>query len=64
LKELKNHCSIPAELEAELASILGREAVFDLIATVGFYTVLGGILQTYDTPIDPGIADELTRSPI
>jgi 4-carboxymuconolactone decarboxylase len=55
---------IPADLEAELASMIGREAVFDLIATVGFYTVLGGLLQTYNTPLDDDIADELARSPI
>jgi alkylhydroperoxidase family enzyme len=55
---------IPADLEADLASTIGREAVFDLIATVGFYTVLGGILQTYETPIDDGIAEELARAPI
>lgn len=55
---------IPADLEAELAATIGREAVFDLIATVGFYSVLGGILLTYDTPVDPAIADELTRKPI
>ena len=55
---------IPPELEAELAAAIGRTAVFDLIATVGFYVVLGGILMTYDTPVDPAIADELHRAPI
>jgi 4-carboxymuconolactone decarboxylase len=55
---------IPPELEAELAAAIGRTAVFDLIATVGFYFVLGSILMTYDTPVDPAIADELDRDPI
>lgn len=55
---------IPAELEAELAETIGREAVFDLIATVGFYTVLGGILQTYETPLDDTIAAKLAQTPI
>jgi 4-carboxymuconolactone decarboxylase len=55
---------IPTALEAELAQAIGREAVFDLIATVGFYTVLGGILQTYETPLDTRIADELAHRPI
>lgn len=54
---------IPAHLEAELAQAIGREAVFDLIATVGFYFVLGGILQTYDTPVDDAIVRELDRTP-
>lgn len=55
---------IPETLEAELAHAIGREAVFDLIATVGFYSVLGGILQTYGTPLDQAIADELANAPI
>lgn len=55
---------IPPDLEAELAAAIGREAVFDLIATVGFYTVLGGILLTYDTPVDSEISDRLLRLPI
>lgn len=40
------------EAEAELAAAIGGEAVMDLIATVGFYTVLGYLLMTYETPID------------
>lgn len=51
-------------LEAELASALGREAVFDLIATVGFYSVLGYILMTYDTPVDEQIAKEMSERPL
>ncbi len=55
---------IPPDLEADLSAAIGREAVFHLIATVGFYTVLGGILLTYDTPIDGEISDRLSRRPI
>lgn len=51
-------------LEAELAAALGREAVFDLIATVGFYSVLGYILMTYDTPIDAPVAAEMAERPL
>lgn len=52
------------ELEAELASVLGRKGVFDLIATVGFYSVLGYILMTYDTPIDAPIVAEMKDRPL
>ncbi|QCO57572.1 carboxymuconolactone decarboxylase family protein (plasmid) [Pseudorhodobacter turbinis] len=52
------------EQEAELAAAIGREAVIDLIATVGFYSVLGYLLQTYDTPIDPAIAAEMEEHPL
>ncbi|MBC7152194.1 MAG: carboxymuconolactone decarboxylase family protein [Rhizobium sp.] len=52
------------KLEADLASAIGREDVLDLIATVGFYSVLGYILMTYDTPLDTDIAAELERDPL
>lgn len=55
---------IPAPLEAELRETLGKEAVFDLIATVGFYSVLGTILMTYEVPIDAPIAAQLERTPL
>ena len=40
---------LPAPLEAELSQAIGREGVIDLIATVGFYSVLGYLLMTYET---------------
>ncbi|MCF8467036.1 MAG: carboxymuconolactone decarboxylase family protein [Sneathiella sp.] len=46
---------LSAELEQELAVTLGHKAVFDLIATVGFYSVLGYLLLTYGTPIDESV---------
>jgi len=51
-------------LEAELATALGREAVFDLMATVGFYSVLGYMLMTYETPIDNSIVAEMAEQPL
>ncbi|ABL71871.1 carboxymuconolactone decarboxylase family protein [Paracoccus denitrificans] len=55
---------LPETLEAELAQALGREAVMDLIATVGFYSVLGYILMTYGTPIDDAVAAEMAARPL
>ncbi|MDR5653261.1 carboxymuconolactone decarboxylase family protein [Ruixingdingia sedimenti] len=55
---------LPPALEAELAEAFGRKAVFDLLATVGFYSVLGFILMTYDTPIDANITAELAARPL
>ncbi|MGI3169071.1 carboxymuconolactone decarboxylase family protein [Pseudooceanicola sp. C21-150M6] len=51
------------EAEARLADAIGRHAVIDLIATVGFYSVLGYLLMTYRTPLDDDIAQELYRAP-
>lgn len=55
---------LPPGLEAELARQFGRHGVFDIIATVGFYRILGTILMTYDTPVDPAIVAELARAPL
>ncbi|WP_195759879.1 hypothetical protein [Paracoccus sp. S-4012] len=52
------------ETETALAAELGRDAVFDLIATVGFYSVLGFILMTYETPLDAEVAEALRVSPL
>ena len=55
---------LPPDLEADLAGVIGRPAVIDLIATVGFYSVLGFLLMTYDTPLDANIAAELAARPL
>lgn len=52
------------QLEADLAQVIGRKAVIDLIATVGFYSVLGYLLMTYDTPLDADVAAELAINPL
>lgn len=55
---------LPPDLEADLARTIGREAVLDLIATVGFYSVLGYMLMSYNTPIDDDVAGEMQRNPL
>ena len=49
------------EQESALAAAIGRKAVIDLIAMVGFYSVLGYLLKTYDTPLDNNIQKEAVR---
>ncbi len=55
---------LPRDLERTLADTFGQEAVFDIIATVGFYTVLGTILMTYDVPLEAKIARESEENPL
>ncbi len=52
------------DLDRKLAETIGREAVFNLIATVGFYSILGYILKSYGTPIDHEIAAEMSANPL
>lgn len=42
----------------------GKEAVFDLMATVGFYSTLGFMLNTCRTPLDDNIAARLRADPL
>ncbi|RBI68748.1 carboxymuconolactone decarboxylase family protein [Vreelandella sulfidaeris] len=49
--------------EAALAAAIGRTALIDLIAMVGFYSVLGYLLKTYETPIDDAIQQEAQENP-
>ena len=57
---------VSAELKKmpEVRSLAAVAGTFDLIATVGFYSVLGYILMTYDTPIDAAVAAEMTDRPL
>lgn len=55
---------LPPGLEADLSATLGTKAAIDLIATVGFYSVLGYLLMTYDTPIDADVVAEMVRAPL
>lgn len=52
------------ELRAEIEPVIGVEGTMDLIATVGFYSVLGYLLMTYETPIDDNIAAEMAARPL
>ena len=53
----------PASQQA-LLDLVGTEGMFDVIATTGFYTVLGYIVESFDTPIDAAIAAELKENPL
>jgi alkylhydroperoxidase family enzyme len=55
---------LPPALEKELTGALGRHAVFDLIAMVGFYGILGTILLTYEVPTDPAIQAAFDAEPL
>ena len=54
---------LPPDLDRQLATLIGRHGVFDLMATVGFYSVLGYILMSYNTPLDAEIDREMAENP-
>lgn len=49
-------------IRSELQALVRKEGVFDLIATVGLYSILGYIVRTFPTPLDADIADQLKGS--
>ncbi|RWE19788.1 carboxymuconolactone decarboxylase family protein [Mesorhizobium sp. M00.F.Ca.ET.217.01.1.1] len=55
---------LPPEIECAVAEVVGQQAVFDLMVTVGFYSILGFILRTYETPLDRVVAAELQKKPL
>lgn len=61
---LIDHHRLSEALEAELCEALGQAAVLDLMAIVGFYSVLGFVLMTYATPIDDTVRAELMAQPL
>lgn len=56
--------ALPPALERKLAKVVGQAAVMDLIATVGFYSVLGYLLLTYQPPLDSDVATEMASHPL
>lgn len=44
------------ETQAELAAGVGLPGTLDMIATVGFYTTLAFILDSFDVPVDDRVA--------
>ena len=52
----------PAE-HAAVEALVGVEGLFDVIATVGMYSTLGFIVNSFATPLDANIAAELAAKP-
>ena len=53
----------PAQV-ASLEAAIGLGGLFDLMATVGMYTTLAFIANSFETPIEPSIAAELAARPL
>ena len=62
--ELFDLKKLSAESIAALEATAGKEGVFDLICTVGFYTILGFSLNSFEVPVDEVIVDALKAHPL
>lgn len=52
------------DLLAELNAAFGKTGILDLMATVGLYSTLGFILNSFQTPIDTDVSDALSERPL
>ncbi len=62
--ELFADAGLSNETAKALVGLVGIEGMFDLMATVGFYSTLGFILNTAKTPLDSDIAADLAEAPL
>ncbi|MEE2944675.1 MAG: carboxymuconolactone decarboxylase family protein [Pseudomonadota bacterium] len=62
--DLFNERQLSQDSQTALVKLVGKPGMFDLIATVGFYSTLGYILNSFDTPLDQDIAGELATNPL
>ncbi|OAN80886.1 carboxymuconolactone decarboxylase [Jannaschia sp. EhC01] len=62
--EVIDQSRLSPETLAALSGVVGPQGVLDLFATVGFYSTLAFIVNTFDTPLDPAVADELSARPL
>lgn len=61
--ELMGAARLLPSTRADLLAAVGPQGVFDLMATVGFYSVLGFIVNSCETPVDAEVAAELAETP-
>uniref|UniRef100_UPI00351983EC carboxymuconolactone decarboxylase family protein n=1 Tax=Cognatishimia sp. TaxID=2211648 RepID=UPI00351983EC len=55
---------LTSSTQADVMSLVGKKGLLDLMATVGFYSTLGFILNSFDTPLDDDIASALQAEPL
>lgn len=62
--ELMQNARLQPATRDALLELVGTEATLDLMATVGFYSTLAFIVNTFDTPLDEDVAAELKGHPL
>jgi 4-carboxymuconolactone decarboxylase len=62
--ELFAQRKLSAETIVAVQDLVGKEGVLDVIATVGFYSTLGYILNSFETPLDDNIVREMADQPL
>ena len=62
--EVTDQARLSQETLQDLTRLVGADGVLDLFATVGFYSTLAFIVNTFQTPLDAAVADDLAAAPL
>lgn len=62
--EVLDQARVSPKTLCDLTELVGAQGVLDLFATVGFYSTLAFIVNTYQTPLDSAAAAQLAASPL
>ncbi len=62
--DLMQGARLQPQTKAALLGLVGIEGTLDLFATVGFYSTLGFIVNTFETPLDDAVASEVSDHPL
>lgn len=62
--QLFEHKALTPRVQQDLTALVGNAGMLDLIATVGFYSTLGYILNSFDPPLDEAVAQDLAKAPL
>lgn len=62
--ELFDQHRLTDETRARLGDLVGPKGILDVMATVGFYSVLGFIVNSFDTLLDDDVAREMSEWPL
>lgn len=62
--ELLGKAQLSGPVQQRVLERVGAEGLFDLIATVGFYSTLAFMLKSFGTPIDADVATEMAQRPL
>jgi 4-carboxymuconolactone decarboxylase len=57
--ELAETARLRPETRAALEALVGQEGVLDVMATIGFYSTLAFIVNSFGTPVDADVAAAL-----
>lgn len=61
---LLDEARLSAELQGRIVDAHGVAGLLDLMATVGFYSTLAFIVNSFDTPLDADIVEALRARPL